>query len=114
MALLHCRPGIDLSKEPPAVRMNEELGGILTYKLKVCPVIAQTSNMPHHATLVITRGFISRYLLRQIFMPASSVLKPFSVAFAVLLYTPFQLQNLVMPKYVAARKGTLLKSTPGG
>ena len=30
-----CRPGIDLSQEPPAVRMNDELGGILTYKLKV-------------------------------------------------------------------------------
>ncbi len=29
------RPGIDLSQEPPAVRMNDELGGILTYKLKV-------------------------------------------------------------------------------
>lgn len=28
------RPGLDLSKQPPAVRMNDELGGILTYKLK--------------------------------------------------------------------------------
>ncbi|GMH41686.1 hypothetical protein BSKO_09596 [Bryopsis sp. KO-2023] len=28
------RPGIDISKQPPAVRMNDELGGILTYKLK--------------------------------------------------------------------------------
>ncbi|MEW5317424.1 MAG: hypothetical protein WDW38_008720 [Sanguina aurantia] len=27
------RPGIDVNVEPPAVRMNEELGGILTYKL---------------------------------------------------------------------------------
>lgn len=27
------RPGIDVSQEPPAVRMNDELGGILTYKL---------------------------------------------------------------------------------
>ncbi|KAL4448009.1 hypothetical protein ABPG75_005228 [Micractinium tetrahymenae] len=27
------RPGIEVEKEPPAVRMNEELGGILTYKL---------------------------------------------------------------------------------
>jgi len=27
------RPGLDLNNEPPAVRMNEELGGILTYKL---------------------------------------------------------------------------------
>ena len=33
-----CRPGIDLSQEPPAVRMNDELGGILTYKLKVTPL----------------------------------------------------------------------------
>ena len=28
------RPGINLEEEPPAVRMNEMLGGILTYKLK--------------------------------------------------------------------------------
>ncbi|CEM19552.1 unnamed protein product [Vitrella brassicaformis CCMP3155] len=28
------RPGLDLEKEPPAVRMNDMLGGILTYKLK--------------------------------------------------------------------------------
>ncbi len=28
------RPGIDLEKEPPAVRMNDQLGGILTWKLK--------------------------------------------------------------------------------
>ncbi|VAH42831.1 unnamed protein product [Triticum turgidum subsp. durum] len=28
------RPGLDLSKQPPAVRMNKELGSILTYKLK--------------------------------------------------------------------------------
>lgn len=27
------RPGIDVEKEPPAVRMNDALGGILTYKL---------------------------------------------------------------------------------
>ncbi|KAL8103524.1 hypothetical protein AgCh_027925 [Apium graveolens] len=28
------RPGLDLSKQPPAVRMNKELGSILTFKLK--------------------------------------------------------------------------------
>lgn len=28
------RPGIDIDSEPPAVRMNDMLGGILTYKLK--------------------------------------------------------------------------------
>jgi len=28
------RPGINLAEEPPAVRMNEQLGGILTWKLK--------------------------------------------------------------------------------
>lgn len=28
------RPGLDLSKQPPAVRLNQELGSILTYKLK--------------------------------------------------------------------------------
>ena len=27
------RPGIDVDLEPPAVRMNDMLGGILTYKL---------------------------------------------------------------------------------
>eukprot|EP00958_Prasinococcus_capsulatus_P000323 scaffold28_cov515-Prasinococcus_capsulatus_cf.AAC.10 len=30
------RPGIDVSQEPPAVGMNEALGGILTYKLEGC------------------------------------------------------------------------------
>lgn len=29
------RPGLDLSKQPPAVRLNKELDFILTYKLKV-------------------------------------------------------------------------------
>ncbi|CAI9260669.1 unnamed protein product [Lactuca saligna] len=28
------RPGLDLSKQPPAVRLNKELGSILTFKLK--------------------------------------------------------------------------------
>ncbi|XP_064986256.1 protein HIGH CHLOROPHYLL FLUORESCENCE PHENOTYPE 173, chloroplastic-like [Musa acuminata AAA Group] len=28
------RPGLDLSKQPPAVRLNKELGFVLTYKLK--------------------------------------------------------------------------------
>lgn len=28
------RPGIDVDAEPPAVKMNDQLGGILTYKLK--------------------------------------------------------------------------------
>lgn len=28
------RPGINLDEEPPAVRLNEQLGGILTWKLK--------------------------------------------------------------------------------
>ena len=28
------RPGINLEEEPPAVRMNDQLGGILTWKLK--------------------------------------------------------------------------------
>lgn len=28
------RPGIDLESQPPAVRMNEQLGGILTWKLR--------------------------------------------------------------------------------
>lgn len=29
------RPGLDVSKQPPAVRLNKELGNILTFKLKV-------------------------------------------------------------------------------
>lgn len=29
------RPGLDLSRQPPAVRLNKELGFILTFKLKV-------------------------------------------------------------------------------
>ena len=36
------RPGIDVDAEPPAVRMNDMLGGILTYKLEVryeCPAV---------------------------------------------------------------------------
>jgi uncharacterized protein YbjT (DUF2867 family) len=28
------RPGINLEEEPPAVRMNDQLGGILTWKLR--------------------------------------------------------------------------------
>ncbi len=28
------RPGINLDEEPPAVRLNDQLGGILTWKLK--------------------------------------------------------------------------------
>jgi len=28
------KPGINIDEEPPAVRMNDMLGGILTYKLK--------------------------------------------------------------------------------
>lgn len=28
------RPGLDLEKEPPAVRLNDQLGGLLTWKLK--------------------------------------------------------------------------------
>ena len=30
------RPGINVDEEPPAVRMNDMLGGILTYKLEAC------------------------------------------------------------------------------
>lgn len=28
------RPGINVDEEPPAVKLNDALGGILTYKLK--------------------------------------------------------------------------------
>jgi len=40
------RPGIDLASEPPAVRMNEQLGGILTWKLKGEEVI-RDSDLSH-------------------------------------------------------------------
>jgi hypothetical protein len=33
------RPGLDLSKQPPAVRLNKELGFILTNKLKVSALL---------------------------------------------------------------------------
>ncbi|KAJ3692111.1 hypothetical protein LUZ60_012461 [Juncus effusus] len=40
------RPGLDLTKQPPAVRMNKELGSILTYKLKGEDVIRE-SGIPY-------------------------------------------------------------------
>jgi hypothetical protein len=40
------RPGMDLSAEPPAVRLNDELGGILTYKLAGEDVI-RSSGIPY-------------------------------------------------------------------
>lgn len=36
------RPGINLQEEPPAVRMNEQLGGILTWKLRGEEVIRKS------------------------------------------------------------------------
>ncbi|WCJ27243.1 NAD(P)-binding Rossmann-fold superfamily protein [Euphorbia peplus] len=36
------RPGLDLSKQPPAVRLNKELGFILTFKLKGEDVIRES------------------------------------------------------------------------
>ncbi len=40
------RPGINLAEEPPAVRMNEQLGGILTWKLRGEDSIRE-SNIPY-------------------------------------------------------------------
>lgn len=40
------RPGLDLSKQPPAVRLNKELGSILTFKLKGEELIRE-SGMPY-------------------------------------------------------------------
>ncbi|KAK9150609.1 hypothetical protein Syun_008918 [Stephania yunnanensis] len=40
------RPGLDLSKQPPAVRLNKELGFILTFKLKGEDLIRE-SGMPY-------------------------------------------------------------------
>ncbi|XP_071935208.1 protein HIGH CHLOROPHYLL FLUORESCENCE PHENOTYPE 173, chloroplastic-like isoform X1 [Coffea arabica] len=40
------RPGLDLSKQPPAVRLNKELGFILTFKLKGEDLIRE-SGIPH-------------------------------------------------------------------
>lgn len=36
------RPGLNLDEEPPAVRMNEQLGGILTWKLRGEEVVRQS------------------------------------------------------------------------
>jgi uncharacterized protein YbjT (DUF2867 family) len=36
------RPGLILEEEPPAVRMNEQLGGILTWKLRGEEAIRQS------------------------------------------------------------------------
>eukprot|EP01025_Chloroclados_australasicus_P025138 TRINITY_DN2511_c1_g1_i2.p1 TRINITY_DN2511_c1_g1~~TRINITY_DN2511_c1_g1_i2.p1 ORF type:complete len:618 (+),score=72.12 TRINITY_DN2511_c1_g1_i2:78-1856(+) len=36
------RPGINIDEEPPAVRLNDQLGGILTYKLKGEDVIRES------------------------------------------------------------------------
>eukprot|EP00887_Chlorella_sp_A99_P004628 scaffold4.g4628.t1 len=40
------RPGINIEEEPPAVRMNDMLGGILTYKLAGEDVV-RASGVPH-------------------------------------------------------------------
>jgi len=40
------RPGINLEEEPPAVRMNEQLGGILTWKLRGEEAVRQ-SGVPY-------------------------------------------------------------------
>lgn len=40
------RPGLNLAEEPPAVRMNEQLGGILTWKLRGEDVVRQ-SGLPY-------------------------------------------------------------------
>lgn len=40
------KPGLNLEEEPPAVRMNEQLGGILTWKLKGEDVI-RSSGIPY-------------------------------------------------------------------
>ena len=43
------RPGINLEEEPPAVRMNEQLGGILTWKLRGEEVV---KNSGLHYTII--------------------------------------------------------------
>ncbi len=40
------RPGINLDEEPPAVRLNDQLGGILTWKLKGEDSL-RASRIPH-------------------------------------------------------------------
>ena len=35
-----CRPGIDLAKEPKILQLNDQLGGILTFKLQVSCAVA--------------------------------------------------------------------------
>jgi uncharacterized protein YbjT (DUF2867 family) len=41
------RPGIDVSVEPPAVRMNAELGGLLTYKLAGEDAVRSAAGLRH-------------------------------------------------------------------
>lgn len=36
------RPGVDVEKEPPAVKLNDELGGLLTFKLKGEDVVRES------------------------------------------------------------------------
>ena len=40
------RPGVNVEEEPPAVRMNDMLGGILTYKLAGEDAV-RASGLPH-------------------------------------------------------------------
>lgn len=40
------RPGIDVNMEPPAVRLNDQLGGLLTYKLAGEDAL-RASGIPH-------------------------------------------------------------------
>ena len=42
------RPGLDLSKQPPAVRLNKELDLILTLKLKVCSLNSMKAFVDWH------------------------------------------------------------------
>ena len=62
------RPGINLEEEPPAVRMNEQLGGILTWKLEGESVIRDSgltytiirpcalTEQPADKTLIVEQG----------------------------------------------------------
>ncbi|KAI5320398.1 hypothetical protein L3X38_040106 [Prunus dulcis] len=50
------RPGLDLSKQPPAVRLNKELDFILTFKLKVLTFKRQDCGYSTYHQLEIKKG----------------------------------------------------------
>lgn len=59
------RPGLDLTKQPPAVRMNKELGFILTYKLKVLTILLCNFLLDIYNTISLIQLTEATYVLLQ-------------------------------------------------